>query len=805
MMMHAFKIRPLALAIAVAATLGSVYLPQASAVVIDDTQTGQPVIGIHEDTFLDTIDVHNTGRIEGLMTGIDNRGTIDTINNEGTITSGRNVIINLPTGSIGTINNMGRIVTEQGYAIMNNGHIGVINNSGIIETTGNTAIIHAGTSTLDEINNSGLIRSPVAISVYGPLGKLTNSGTIEGWLDIRSPLTVIGGMSNIGTLTGYSTDGNPTVGRLMMFNGDLDFAGGNTLLNDHVQIYDGYKVLNSGANLYLSGPVTINDTMDTGPTRYEQSERASLNIIVSNDVSANTGNVESGYGRLNVNGSVYLAPGSSVNLINHGYSLAPGQRYVVIDASDGLNTDYNESRLHYNTTARDVRVGGQSVFSDGHKLLVLNLAESLQDNSGSEPNLPPENNGGTTTPPDTTTPPVNGNTGSGTPPVVTAPDVVRSPIATRANAVSSMTGLQNYTGIANAALLNLYNASLAIGSKAEANKAGEQLSPVINTGAGQAASTATFDMLNVIGARMDAVRLAQAYGQSESGIATGDSMVDSAVWGQLFGGRARQSTTSEMSGYKANYGGFVLGADHDITDAWRLGGAVSYTATNVDGRNYLGGTDADVNAWGLTAYANYQAESWYTSLYATAVTQRYSTQRSVAFTGYTGSANGKFNGQQYALKAEAGLPLALTKSVTFTPLANLSYSYLNQEGYTESNGNGAALKVDAAHSDTIKSGLGAKLQTVTHTPLGQVAPYVQAMWYHQYDAKAMNVSAAYAAATDETGFTSRGMTPEKDSVGGRAGVTLVSSGTRSVDAYYDITAAPHYTNQSVSLQFKQQF
>ena len=70
---------------------------------------------------------------------------------------------------------------------------------------------------------------------------------------------------------------------------------------------------------------------------------------------------------------------------------------------------------------------------------------------------------------------------------------------------------------------------------------------------------------------------------------------------------------------------------------------------------------------------------------------------------------------------------------------------------------------------------------------------------------AMNVSAACAAAANDTGFTSSGMAPEKDSVGGRAGVTRVSSGTRSVDAYSDITAAPHYADQSVSLQFKQQF
>ena len=207
-------------------------------------------------------------------------------------------------------------------------------------------------------------------------------------------------------------------------------------------------------------------------------------------------------------------------------------------------------------------------------------------------------------------------------------------------------------------------------------------------------------MLNVIGSRISSQQIASRSG-GQSGIATGDDALDTAAWGQVFSGWADQGNTGNMSGYKADYTGLVLGADQAIAEDWRLGGALSYTSTNVKGKSNIEGSNSYVNSWGLTAYANYTAESWYTNLYATAVTQEFNTQRKVDFSGYSGIANGKFDGQQYALKAEFGYPVALTEDVSVTPLA-----------------------VDATHSHAFKSGLGAKLEAVTSTAWGDVSPYV---------------------------------------------------------------------------------
>lgn len=94
-------------------------------------------------------------------------------------------------------------------------------------------------------------------------------------------------------------------------------------------------------------------------------------------------------------------------------------------------------------------------------------------------------------------------------------------IATVPNAVASLNGLLSYTGISSPNLLNLYNAalgSLSERSTASANQIGKQLGA---TQTGWAPAAPTFDALNVVGAHVNTLRLAQAAGTT--GVATGDS------------------------------------------------------------------------------------------------------------------------------------------------------------------------------------------------------------------------------------------------------------------------------------------
>lgn len=694
----------------------------------------------------------NSGYMTGVYDAIVNDGVIDVLTNTGIISNTPNAIYNYDA-TINTLTN-NSIISASAFGIFNYyASIGNIVNTGFI--SGDDYAIYNGSATIGSLLNSGTI-SGEGYALYndagGNLGSITNSGIILGDIYSASGLTISGGSgTTIGALSGYTTNSNlaDAVGSLSITNGNLVFNGGNLILNDNVTISSG-ALNNTGSTLYVVNPITINGN-------YTQSALASLNSYVfSNTV----------YGQLLVTGNASIASGSSINLIGGPFGFATGQRYVVISAATG---NYNQASLNYSATGYTGSIVGSSVANGSNSDLILTLV------------------------------------GDGTP---GQPANEIKALATAPNAIASLNGLKLYSGTSNPALLNLYNASLALNTTAESNKAGEQLSPNQNASAGSATSAATFGMLNVIGNRLSLVgspQIARTSVVGESGISAGDETLQQAVWGQAFGGRAQQDTTDDISGYRANYTGAVIGYDHAITDDWRLGGAVSYSYTSVDGKDNVQDSSSNVKSYGVTAYVGYVAPNWYSNLYAAALKQRYSTQRQVSFTGYSGTANGDFDGQQYAFKAEFGYPIALSDSVNLTPIANASYSYLRQDGYTESGGNGAALKVDSAHMDSVKSGLGAKLDTTLSTAWGEVVPYVQALWNHEYSNDKMAVTAAYAAAVDETSFVSRGSSPAKDAADLSVGATLNSSGNTSLTAYYDLGVASNYTNQSVSLRIKHSF
>ncbi|WP_455813548.1 autotransporter outer membrane beta-barrel domain-containing protein [Pseudomonas graminis] len=735
----------------------------------------------------------NTGSLTGTTAGIQSTGAITSLFNSGTIsansygvqadngsliTSLENTSTGLieagtgvlagnltPSGviNINTLTNAGRIsgTTNVGVGTSANATIGSLNNSGTI-TGALGAVANAGT--LGALVNSGTIASSSGYAIYnasiGTLGPITNSGLVSGLIGNLSSrsMTINGGSDTIfGTLTGASGGiGSADIGTISSNAASLYFASGNLLLNDKINVGSN-DVNNTGATLQVNNLISI-----TG--NYTQSALATLLVGVSDSAISSGNDTDTGYGRLIVSGAATIESGSTVSLkALNTYSFAAGQRYVVITAATN-GTDYNADSLNYLASGYSGLNTGAAVVNGNTSSLVVTLGNIINP---------------------------------------TNPTTPSTSYATTGNAISSLKGLKQYSGIA-PGLLDLYNASLAIDSTREANRVGEQLSPVQNSSASHVASVATFDAVSVVGQRVDAVRLAQSHGMR--GVATGDDPAEWSAWGQVFGGHANQGMVDAVSGYKANYSGLVLGGDRGLGDAWRAGGALTYSYTSVHGEDNLSGNKTGVDSYGLIGYASYTGEPWFVNLSASATQQRYDTTRNVSVTGYSDTAQGKFDGQQYVTKAEFGYPLAVADATTLTPLASLSYSYQTLDSYQESSGNGSALSVEGSHNNALRSGLGARLDKSFQTGFGDVVPYVQAVWTHQYNPQRSATTASYIADTaGETSFTTFGASPVEDTADLSVGATVVKSDTLSLTARYNAQLGEQYKGQTVTLQVRQQF
>lgn len=389
-----------------------------------------------------------------------------------------------------------------------------------------------------------------------------------------------------------------------------------------------------------------------------------------------------------------------------------------------------------------------------------------------------------------------------TPPVQPVPEIPQPARPTTPVAMASLGGLQRYTGVSDLALLNLYNASLALGNTADANRAGARLAPGQHAGASRAAGAIALDTLGVLGVHIDQLRTLSGAG---SGMATGDNTPQYGVWGQALGGHASQSMLDSVSGYSANYGGLMIGFDHDLDGRWVAGGAFAFSSAVIKGSDDNSGSTTRVTGYGLLGYASFTGNPWYVTLSAGAVRQRYTGTRLADFPGFKGSANASFMGQQYMARAEFGFPLALGRT-TLTPLASLTYSYLMQGSYEETGGNGAALAVGTSDTNSLRSALGLKIQHTFASPYGDIVPFARVQWLHEFVTKRQQVSAVYVAdPLGETAFTTVGAPPVANLADIALGVALVRANRLSLSLGYTLQVGGGYLSQSGTIRLRQTF
>lgn len=673
--------------------------------------------------------------------------------------------------SVGTLTNSGRIESLGGTAINNSGAMSLVNHGVII---GKRGVYNTGT--IGTLNNSGTIiglndvnGNGHAIYNQGVLRGIINSGTIAGDIvdDSGNDLVIYGGNgSTFGVLTGASAGLSANDIGTITSQSNLQFNSGKLLLNDNITVGSlgsFSSVQNSGATLQINNSITIRGN-------YTQAAGASLLFGVADGASA-TGDPQTdagGYGRLLVNGHVTLESGTAVGLRTTGsaYTFAQGQRYMVIGAQDGAHSNFNESTLNYSLNASGLTLSGENVAMTGtpgaNALVLTVVAKNGASNA------------------------IN--------------------MATTGDARSSLNGLFNYQGT-DSQLMDLQRAGAALGTSGAANNGGAQLSPASSASAAAVASTgASQKVFEVVGNHLDALRTAQV-GNGASGIATGEAgSTGGGLWGQAFGGSSRQDERDDIAGYHANYHGMLLGADVELNDSWRAGGLFSYSSTSVNNDGANKHNSADIDSYGLIAYATYTANPWYLNLSAGAVQHQYDSKRQISLIGFDGTARGDYDGMQYLAAVQAGYPIELGSKTTLTPIAGLTYSTLKLDSYTEKGGNGAALHVQSDDIDSLKSELGAKLERSFATSYGELIPSAQLTWRHEFRDEGLRSVANFSAdVAGETSFASNGPSAISDTGVLSLGATLVRSERLSLSAKYTLEAGSGYTANTGNLQVRWNF
>ncbi len=201
-----------------------------------------------------------------------------------------------------------------------------------------------------------------------------------------------------------------------------------------------------------------------------------------------------------------------------------------------------------------------------------------------------------------------------------------------------------------------------------------------------------------------------------------------AVWAQGLGSWGSTDGNGNAAGLFRSNAGFLVGADAQLFDVGRLGLFGGYTRTtfNVADRQSSGGSDnAHLGLYGGAQFGPIgvrlgAAYSWHTL----------SATRGVAFPGFADTLRSDYAARTVQVFGELGYRIPVNK-VTFEPFANVAYSNLSTDGFTEKGG-AAALSVAGSSTNVTTTTLG--LRIAYSFQLGDAPSQLRGMlgWQHAF-------------------------------------------------------------------------
>ncbi|TBU79375.1 autotransporter domain-containing protein [Pseudomonas daroniae] len=244
----------------------------------------------------------------------------------------------------------------------------------------------------------------------------------------------------------------------------------------------------------------------------------------------------------------------------------------------------------------------------------------------------------------------------------------------------------------------------------------EQLTPEVNGGATQAATSGQTLVSNVTGNRTSSLR----------GASSGDAFQGTGVWAQALYSDASQDLRDGVAGFNAYSRGIAIGADGKLSDQLTLGVAYSFLRTGV---NSDSGNTTDVDGNALTLYGSFEQGGYFVDANLSYGINDNESKRRIAGT----TAKGDYDSNVLGASLVGGYTYRLNDRFLVEPRLAARYTRVDIDGYREK-GSSAALRVEDQRYEVAE--LGAGVRVAGNFPLGRgnLQPQARLMAYHDFAA-----------------------------------------------------------------------
>lgn len=701
-------------------------------------------------------------------------------------------------GSTITNENGGVISSDSGNAISVYGSMRSITNSGkIISETGTAIYLGANGAITDGITNTatGLIQggaadgSGKAIDASLSSANLTinNAGTIVGQILFGTgtdTLNVTGGKIT-GNVVGDSKDsvnfnlgsGSFTTGGKFVGIGTINANSGTTTLAQAVTGASAFNI-KSGATVKQSASieatkVTNAGTLDVGSSK----QTITGNYVQTGTLATTITNAANGSlavsGTANVDGKI--APDTKTSRTT---PITPGTSFTVLESTGTLTTASTLALDSTNTLEK-------FVISKSGNLLKITREFGLSAEAPVQKAIDAIKSGGVST----------GSDPSAAQTAVALQQALgilvdsNGGIQGRINTVGPTSPLGSILSVFQGSTIVINGTTVTL-TQAQVNDIVSQfvqeLTPSFSISATSAGVT------NSIGASSSSTisnRVASLRGaDSQTGMAAGD-MVGRGIelWALPYLSTFTQDLKDGVSGYKADSRGITVGADTVVADNLRVGLALGYANTDLDGKNASLGDSSEIDSYQATLYASYSPAPWFVDVQLGYGFNQNDQIRKFAVvqpsSGFSSIENltADYDSSSYRARISGGMTKTFS-GVELTPSLFMQYTYSETDSYKESGTNG----VNMSDSDTtsVLGGIGLKLAYPVAIEGGRLIPEVRIGYTREFNDDAPSTPFSMVNLPELTS-TIRGAKPSQNIYNVGLGLTFLSNDKLSLSGNYD--------------------
>lgn len=355
--------------------------------------------------------------------------------------------------------------------------------------------------------------------------------------------------------------------------------------------------------------------------------------------------------------------------------------------------------------------------------------------------------------------------------------------------------MESLASIPSAGLDPVFEAFQTLASDADRVAAARQLQPSAPSATVTNAVTTAKAVATTVLGRAMAVR-------GGTGVSTGDLTDGLGLWVQPFGYGARQDHRDGQDGYLDRTLGVALGGDVRVADQVRVGLALTYVTSHIDGRGGSSGDGTTVKGGHASLYTQYEGNPFYMVGQLSAGISRYDTHRAIPLTGQRADAD--YHGWQFAARVDGGLPLALGGGWQATPMAGLAYVHSRTNSYTESGAGALNLSVDDKRNNALTGSLGGRL-SYGHTGDGLTwTPYLQAIASYDFVGRRPETTARFLPAGSPS-FVTQGADPARFGGDFTLGLDLATANNLSFNLAYTYGLREDFQAHGGSLRIRYQY